>query len=67
MPREQITPDPTSSRISLEKELQKALHDSLVAARQGDYRKLAQKTAEATRLHHALSTEPEFAPSFGRR
>jgi hypothetical protein len=42
-------------QLDLELELQKTRHDSLIAARRGDYRRVAQLTVQASRLNQQLT------------
>jgi hypothetical protein len=42
-------------QLDLERELQKTRHGSLVAARQGNYRRVAQLTVQAARLNQQLT------------
>jgi hypothetical protein len=51
-----ITPDVLAKRPTVEKELQKIRHESLIATRAGDFRKVAQLTRAAARLNQELKT-----------
>jgi hypothetical protein len=42
------------SRASLERELQKSRHDSVIAMRKGDFRMVARLTNEVARIHRVI-------------
>jgi hypothetical protein len=49
-------PGVIAKRPSVEKELQKIRHASLIAVRAGDFRKVAQLTREAAKLNQEMNS-----------
>jgi predicted unusual protein kinase regulating ubiquinone biosynthesis (AarF/ABC1/UbiB family) len=56
-----VAAEPASAIGQLQKELQKVRHESLIAARNDDYRKLAMLTVEAARLNQMIAQRSKAA------